>query len=220
MAGYKVWTRERLTAAELQGFLQDQVVMRFPSDAARTAALPVGSREQGMLTFRAELGGVYEAWNAASTSWEVVAALTPPYIQGALTRSDGVNTVNGPNNYTDLKTVPVDADTVGTWATYSHPNGVGHTCALPGRYLVTAALATDIAGPRAEEMMMLGTRAATLGTGGAPGGAGGTYGGAGGSDIVRAPSGLSVAFRYANFSATVAGTIRSGRYSITWLGPV
>ena len=38
MTGRKVWTGETLSAAELQGYLQDQVVAEFASAAARTAA--------------------------------------------------------------------------------------------------------------------------------------------------------------------------------------
>lgn len=37
--GYKTWTRERLTSAELQGYLQDQAVLQFASAAARDAEL-------------------------------------------------------------------------------------------------------------------------------------------------------------------------------------
>lgn len=39
--GWKAWTRERLPADELQGYIQDQVVMVFESAAARDAELPV-----------------------------------------------------------------------------------------------------------------------------------------------------------------------------------
>lgn len=38
--GWKQWTRERLSAASLQGYLQDQVVAHFPSASARAVALP------------------------------------------------------------------------------------------------------------------------------------------------------------------------------------
>lgn len=38
--GRKVWTRETLSAADVQGYIQDQVVMTFASAAARATAVP------------------------------------------------------------------------------------------------------------------------------------------------------------------------------------
>lgn len=38
--GRKVWTNETLSAPDLQGYLQDQVVQEFDSAAARAAAIP------------------------------------------------------------------------------------------------------------------------------------------------------------------------------------
>jgi hypothetical protein len=39
--GRKVFTRERLNSADVNGYLMDQTVMRFASASARTAAIPV-----------------------------------------------------------------------------------------------------------------------------------------------------------------------------------
>jgi hypothetical protein len=68
--GWKLWTRERLSSFELQHLIQDQVVMRFASASARTAALT--APEQGMLTYledvhRVELydGAAWKPWTAA-----------------------------------------------------------------------------------------------------------------------------------------------------------
>jgi len=47
-AGYKTWTRERLSISDLQGYLQDQVVLHYPSSAARDTALPSSLRFVGM----------------------------------------------------------------------------------------------------------------------------------------------------------------------------
>jgi hypothetical protein len=47
--GWKPWTRERLTADELQGYIQDQVVMDFPDPTVRDAEL-AGSATEGMVT--------------------------------------------------------------------------------------------------------------------------------------------------------------------------
>ena len=45
-SGHKAWTREMVPSVDFQSYLQDQVVMRFPSAAARDVALPVAM--QGM----------------------------------------------------------------------------------------------------------------------------------------------------------------------------
>lgn len=42
--GRKVWTRETLSASEVQDYLQDQTVMTFTSASARSAAIPAPSR--------------------------------------------------------------------------------------------------------------------------------------------------------------------------------
>lgn len=47
--GRKVFTRETLGSAELNGYLMDQAVMRFASASARAAAIP--SPSQGMVTY-------------------------------------------------------------------------------------------------------------------------------------------------------------------------
>lgn len=47
--GWKQWTRERLSAADLQAYLQDQAVLKFASAAAADAAIPAGSRKLGMV---------------------------------------------------------------------------------------------------------------------------------------------------------------------------
>lgn len=47
--GHKTWTRERLTSADLQGYLQDQVVTVWASRSARTAGLPAPTA--GMVSY-------------------------------------------------------------------------------------------------------------------------------------------------------------------------
>lgn len=46
--GRKLWTRQTLSSADLQGYLQDQVVMRFANSAARQAQLPAPA--EGMIS--------------------------------------------------------------------------------------------------------------------------------------------------------------------------
>lgn len=51
--GWKQWTRERLPAASLQGYLQDQVVAVFPSAAARAAT--IAAPTEGMHSYLADV---------------------------------------------------------------------------------------------------------------------------------------------------------------------
>lgn len=47
--GHRTWTRERLTSADLQGYIQDQVVTVWASRSARTAGLP--APDDGMVSY-------------------------------------------------------------------------------------------------------------------------------------------------------------------------
>jgi len=62
MAGRKVFVDlDVLTAAELNGYLMDQSVMSFANAAARDAAIPVGQRKVGMVTF-VQNTRLYQVW--------------------------------------------------------------------------------------------------------------------------------------------------------------
>lgn len=63
--GRKVFTRETLGSAEVNGYLMDQVIMRFPSASARSAVIPTPS--EGMHTYLDDAGRV-EFFNGAG--WE------------------------------------------------------------------------------------------------------------------------------------------------------
>ncbi len=52
-AGHKTWTRERLTVDDVQGYLQDQVVLNYPSTAAADADLVAPTA--GMLRWLADV---------------------------------------------------------------------------------------------------------------------------------------------------------------------
>lgn len=67
--GWKAWTREILTSLELQGFLQDQVVMRFASAAARDAK--VQAPTEGMVCYLDDSNRVQFF---DGTSWQHVGA--------------------------------------------------------------------------------------------------------------------------------------------------
>jgi hypothetical protein len=67
-SGYRTFTAGAvLTAAQVQGYLQDQVVMDFASNAARTSAL--ASPSQGMVSYLTDSNSYwqyYEAYNAGT----------------------------------------------------------------------------------------------------------------------------------------------------------
>lgn len=87
--GRKVFTRERATVADVQGYLMDQSVMVFASASARNAAIPSSAASAGMVTYLSD-SKVYEE-----------------YINGAWRRRNGrvtagypAGTLVGTNNLT------------------------------------------------------------------------------------------------------------------------
>jgi len=66
--GYKRWTRERLTVADLQSLIQDQAVLHFASLAAANSAIVPANRIDGMTVW---LDDVHYAmtWDAAGATW-------------------------------------------------------------------------------------------------------------------------------------------------------
>lgn len=59
--GRKVFTRERLTSADVNGYLMSQTVMAFPSVAVRDADLPIAQVEAGMICYIEALDRHYRA---------------------------------------------------------------------------------------------------------------------------------------------------------------
>lgn len=53
--GWRQYTRERLTSADFQQYAVDQGNLAFPSAAARDAAIPVGERVEGMVSYLADV---------------------------------------------------------------------------------------------------------------------------------------------------------------------
>lgn len=65
--GYRTFTAGAvLTAAQVQGYLQDQVVMDFASNAARTSAL--ASPSQGMVSYLTDSNSYWQYYEAYSVS--------------------------------------------------------------------------------------------------------------------------------------------------------
>ncbi|NBW22489.1 MAG: hypothetical protein EBR82_82530, partial [Caulobacteraceae bacterium] len=65
--GYKAFSAGAvLTAAQVQGYLQDQAVMTFASSAARTAAITAPS--QGMTTYLTDSNTYWQYFDAYNSS--------------------------------------------------------------------------------------------------------------------------------------------------------
>jgi len=78
--GWKAWTTETVSSTEMQGYIQDQTVMRFASISARNAVLT--SPTDGMVTYLEDVdrleyreGGAY--WRPLDAAW-------PTHTSGAL----------------------------------------------------------------------------------------------------------------------------------------
>lgn len=115
--GWKQWVRERLSQTDLQGYIQDQVVMRFPSAAARTAELPAPT--QGMVSYLDDAGR-WEGHDGGG--WDYLAGPTPRYMVAQLPSSPAEVPYNQASGLISLMGL--------MWAN-----------ALPGDYEITAVLA-------------------------------------------------------------------------------
>lgn len=71
--GRKIFTRERLTVADTQGYLMDQSVMVFASASARGTT--IASPSEGMVTYLADRDR-YEGFDG--TAWRLMSMLNPP----------------------------------------------------------------------------------------------------------------------------------------------
>lgn len=91
---WKLWTRERLTSADLQTYLQDQAVLQFASASARDAVLPPASRKRGMVcALDDNPGALYVCTDAANNVWQIAGgrsgtAAWPADAQGELVRME------------------------------------------------------------------------------------------------------------------------------------
>lgn len=73
-AGWRKWTRERVSADYFQRFIQDQVVMRFASASARDSAMATADLSDGMVAYLEDTdrhwtreGGAY--WRPLGARW-------------------------------------------------------------------------------------------------------------------------------------------------------
>lgn len=97
--GKKTWSPlDVLTAADMNGYLMDQSVMKFASDAARSSALGTGV-SAGMVSFRSD-GTVWEGYNGTSwgalvnTSTFITASSTATLTNKSIDSSQITTTVN------------------------------------------------------------------------------------------------------------------------------
>lgn len=80
--GRKIWGTETLSAAEMQGYLQDQTVMVFPSANVRDTEIPAPT--DGMVAYLQDLDVFTEringAWSDRYTPWATVPLLGNAFI--------------------------------------------------------------------------------------------------------------------------------------------
>lgn len=117
MGGRKVWTQETLAVPDMQEFLQDQVVMRFPTASARAAAIP--DPENGMVTWLDDDGGGAGSLETYEDGWRVSGTAGWPKAQLRQTASQTGLTAN---QYVDLVFQTEDLDTHGGHSTISNAN--------------------------------------------------------------------------------------------------
>lgn len=89
--GWKLWTRERLTTADMQALLQDQAVLQFASVSARDAAIATGARKAGMLSYT-QADGTYWGCDADGGTWRVLSQIAAPV---AVTVNTGWGAISG-----------------------------------------------------------------------------------------------------------------------------
>jgi hypothetical protein len=95
-AGRKVFTAgDVLTASQVQDYLQDQAVMNFATNAARSSA--IASPTEGMVSYIADTNEV-DVYNG--TSWNALGGMT--LISETTLASSTVNLNDIPQNYKDL----------------------------------------------------------------------------------------------------------------------
>lgn len=121
--GFKTFTAGAvLTAAQVQGYLQDQAVMKFASATARTSAL--ASPTQGMVSFLSDSNTFwqyYEAYNASTNpGGSSVAGWFP---------QEGTVLFAGKRNNTGLS-IPNDTYTVVSFNTFSCAGSTSNTTTI------------------------------------------------------------------------------------------
>lgn len=134
--GWKQWSRERLTAADLQALIQDQTVLRFASAAARDAQ--VAAPHEGMV---ATLDDTDATWRHDGTRW---LPHSPGALAGKMWRTAGNSA-----NVTSGQTVTANFDVARVAGGVTFDNAADAlTVPLDGLYRVAAKLymTTGLAG--------------------------------------------------------------------------
>jgi hypothetical protein len=135
--------------------------------------------------------------------------------RGGFARTDGAATLNA-NSFTDLTLHPGLSTGGGGWGTYNPGNTIGHSNSLPGRYQFACNLQTNTGADRWEGLIaIVGGAELPIADTACLGG----FSGLSGGDVIDAPSGISIGARYITNSG-VAGAIRGGWWSLTYLGPI
>jgi hypothetical protein len=119
--GYRTFTAGAvLTAAQVQGYLQDQVVMDFASSAARTSAL--ASPSQGMVSYLTDSNSYwqyYEAYNAGTNPGGASVAGWYP--------QEGTTLFAGKRSNTSGVSIPTSTYTVVSFNTFACAGSTSNT---------------------------------------------------------------------------------------------
>jgi len=123
-SGWKQWADgETVYRDEFQGLLQNQVIMRFATPAARDAAIPVGSRVDGMQSWTTDTRTMWE-WSATRAAWMSVGT------RGVLAPASATTSTAGTTTSVQwLSTSPVIPPTAGRRYRVSYCGRVGSAVA-------------------------------------------------------------------------------------------
>jgi hypothetical protein len=108
-AGRKIWTQETLAVADLQDYLQDQVVPRFASAAARSAAIPTPT--EGMFS---TLDDTDMTYRHDGTRWRKIAGPTEQVVSNFYGGQQAATVAASTNVWTRIGTVAIPAHNPGT----------------------------------------------------------------------------------------------------------
>ena len=121
--GFKTFTAgDVLTAAQVQGYLQDQAVMKFSSSAARTSAL--ASPSQGMVSYLTDSNTYWQYYEAYSAATNPGGAATAGWYP-----AEGTVLFAGKRSNTGLS-IPNDTYTVVSFNTFACAGSTSNTTTI------------------------------------------------------------------------------------------
>lgn len=135
--GRKTWANEILAQPDLQGYLQDQVVMRFANAAARTAAIPAPT--EGMVSWLDDLNRGY-VYDGAAWLWAFGDPEPPAVTAWPGAPSWGVTSGYASPGYFRDRSGVVHGSGALKWNGGTVGSGTAMSTALPAAFRPTATL--------------------------------------------------------------------------------